>query len=570
VAAGDAAPRVAGRIVFASEFGSTLDNTELYSIQTDGSRRLALSRNPGGADGGARWSPDGTHLAFWAEHFERPRWVRGLYLMRRDGRGKRRLTPADLHATRDSDPPSWSPDGASIAFSGDRGSRHGIWTIRTDGRRLRFLARDGIGPVWSPKGDRIAFGGGEISVVPALGGTSRRLTRGPDDSGPAWSPDGTRIAFVRSNTNGEKQALLLVSANGGSLRRIFGGTPGVTMGREPHWSPDGQRLLFEVNSKVYVARVRARGATRLHIGDWPSWSPDGRRIVFTLRSSIYTMNLDGSGQKRVRTEVGWEFSEGPTWSPSGNTLVYALTRTESDLEIFVANADGTGLRQLTHNSAQDWSPAWSPARRRIAFVRRNTIWLMNADGTGVRRLFAGTEPSWSPDGSQLAFVNGGVFIRRISGGTAMRIVDGYSPAWSPNRGEIAFVRGTRILAVDLASRVERTIADVSSSCPGGYETSIGGPDWSPNGTRLVYAVICDDGRFPFTSAEVVRADGTERRALRLNGLDTTRLAWSPDGARVAFVAENEKRRVGTAKLDGTGLTTVVRDTGGAAYLDPDW
>jgi TolB protein len=331
-------------------------------------------------------------------------------------------------------------------------------------------------------------------------------------------------------------------------------------------------LLFEANGGVYVARVRARRVRRLRRrGDWPTWSPDGRRIAFTVGSAIYVMNANGSRARRVRTERGLEFSDGPVWSPDGTTLVYAATFIETDFEIFVARADGSRLRQLTRNSVQDWMPAWSPARHRIAFVRRDAIWLMGADGTGRRRLFAGTQPSWSPNGSKLAFTHAGaVNTRSISGGPATQVAQGYSPAWSPSGAEIAFVRATSLLAVDPDTTVERTIVDVARECLEGSEVSIAGPDWSPDGRRLVFAVVCDDGRFASTSAGVVQADGSGLRWLQLNDPAPTRLAWSPGGARLAFVAESANRRIATVKLDGTGQTTVVRDDGGAAYLDPDW
>jgi Tol biopolymer transport system component len=344
------------------------------------------------------------------------------------------------------------------------------------------------------------------------------------------------------------------------------------MGRDPQWSPSGRSILLEANGGVYVVRIRHRRARRLRRrGDWPTWSTDGRRIAFTAGSAIYVMNAGGSRARRIQTERGLEFSDGPVWSPDGTTLVYAATQLESDFEVFVARADGSRLRQLTRNSVQDWMPAWSSARRRIAFVRRDAIWLMAADGTGRRRLFAGSQPSWSPNGLKLAFAYGGaVNMRSISGGPATRLAQGFSPAWSPTGAEIAFVSGASVLAVDLDTKVERTIVDLARTCVEGSEVSIAGPDWSPDGTRLVFAVVCDDGRFASTSAGIVQADGSGLRWLRLNDPAPTRLAWSPDGARLAFVAESDTRRIGTVKLDGTGQTTVVRDDGGAAYLDPDW
>jgi TolB protein len=283
------------------------------------------------------------------------------------------------------------------------------------------------------------------------------------------------------------------------------------------------------------------------------------------------MNADGSRAQRVLTQRGLEFSDGPVWSPDGMTLVYAATLIETDFEIFAARADGSRLRQLTRNSVQDGMPAWSPARRRIAFVRGGAIWLMAADGTDRRRLFAGSQPSWSPNGLKLAFTQAGAInTRRVSGGPATPVAQGNSPAWSPSGPEIALVRGTSLLAVDSETKAERTIVDVARACVEGSEVSIAGPDWSPDGRRLVFAVVCDDGRFASTSAGIVHADGSGLRWLQSNDLAPTRLAWSPDGARLAFVAESESRRIGTVKLDETGQTTVVRGDGGAAYLDPDW
>ena len=570
-ATGDAAQQSSqGRIVFASERGSTLENSDLFSVRADGSRRRALSRNPNGGDSGGRWSPDGTRIAFVSGRLERGHRVNGLYVMRKDGRRVRRLTPRGLDVAIDV-VPDWSPDGAELTLSGKRGSRSGVWTIHADGRRLRFLAR-GADAAWSPSGDRIVFTAlNGISVVPASGGGVRRLTHGPNDSTPAWSPDGRTVAFVRSDADGVVQKLALVRAAGGPVRRIFGGRD-AEIGRTPQWSPSGRLLAVSAHFGVYVIRVRDRAATRLRRrGDWPAWSPDGRRIAFTSGSSIFVMNANGSGVRRVRTENGSEFDDGPHWSPDGKALVYSTVLLQSDFEIFSVRPDGSDLRQLTHNTAQDWMPAWSPSRRRIAFVRGGWIWLMRADGTGARRLFQGGQPSWSPNGVELAYSSArGVEVRRLDHGPATRVADGFSPAWSPNGAEIAFVNGTQLRAVARASGAERTIVDLASTCPVGNEVSVYRPDWSPDSRRLAFVVVCDDGRFGAASANIVNADGSGLRDLPIESVDAARAAWSPDGARLVFVSEDPSSRLGTVKADGSGRVAVIHDDAGAAYVDPDW
>ena len=75
------------------------------------------------------------------------------------------------------------------------------------------------------------------------------------------------------------------------------------------------------------------------------------------------------------------------WSPDSKRLVFVARRGGTDLELCVANADGTGQRQLTDNSVGDLTPSWSLDGKTIMFHRiispgRYQLFVIGADGTG--------------------------------------------------------------------------------------------------------------------------------------------------------------------------------------------
>ncbi len=130
------------------------------------------------------------------------------------------------------------------------------------------------------------------------------------------------------------------------------------------------------------------------------WSPDGRKVAFSSRRDgnfeVYVVNADGSGLRNLTQKLpGGFFGPGlsdPGWSPDGRKI--AFVRFDAGrgiyLGIYVVKPDGSGLRRLTRNPAGDGAPAWSPDGRKIAFESRRDgdfdVYIMNADGSGQRRL----------------------------------------------------------------------------------------------------------------------------------------------------------------------------------------
>ena len=232
----------------------------------------------------------------------------------------------------------------------------------------------------------------------------------------------------------------------------------------------------------------------------PTWSPDGRRIAFGSDRDgnwdIYVMNADGSGVARLTDNDAVDSS--PAWSPDGRRIAFVSPR-DGNLDIYVMNADGSGVTRLTHNDAYDWYPAWSPDGRRIAFDSdrdgNREIYVMNADGSGVTRLtYNGAVdgfPAWSPDSRRIAFVserdgNWDIYVMNADGSGVTRLTyneaDDWLPAWSPDGRRIAFVS-----VRDGNLEIYVMNADGSGVTRLTYNDAHDSfPEWSPDGRQIAF------------------------------------------------------------------------------------
>ena len=282
---------------------------------------------------------------------------------------------------------------SSIAFvsdrdgpdpQGDLGNQE-IYTMNPDGSEQRRITHnDGIdsAPSWSPDGARIAFTraaatGIDIFVVSRDGGEPRRLTNmtatGRMATSPHWSPDGQKIAF-QSHIRPD---IYVINVDGTGLTNLTN-SPGPDL--YPAWSPDGRKIAFATerdgNSEIYVMNADGSGQTRLtahpaHDGA-SSWSPDGKRIAFHSdrdgNREIYVM--DANGQNPVRLTDHPSEDARPTWSPDGRKLVFHR-RVMGHIQVFVMNADGTGVTRLTASSptVMNGFASWGPIRKRTPAAR---------------------------------------------------------------------------------------------------------------------------------------------------------------------------------------------------------
>ena len=244
-------------------------------------------------------------------------------------------------------------------------------------------------------------GDSDIYSMGADGTDVRQLTRTPgfDGAGP-FSRDGLKLQYYRN-----QGGVWVMNADGTGKRNL---TPNQGFNAPGGWSPDARRILFtssrDGNNEVYV--MNASGSGQRILVTAPSsqefaagWSPNGRTILFVSDRDknweIYAADADGSNVRNLTRSPGIDGrASGVLWSPDSRRIAFVSTRDTRDQdnpELYVMNADGTGIRRLTHLPGDKWLLSWSSDGRKIAFGRypdkpRWAFWVMNADGTGMRKV----------------------------------------------------------------------------------------------------------------------------------------------------------------------------------------
>lgn len=243
-------------------------------------------------------------------------------------------------------------------------------------------------------------------------------------------------------------------------------------------------------------------------------------------------------------------------APRTEKIAFTSNR-DGNNEIYIMNPDGTEQINLTNHGASDAQPAWSPDGKQILFTsnRNGTpdLYLMDADGTNVRKVFKNLKlrsaPAWSPDGKQISYARNdrlrGLFIASVDGTNEKLIAlvgefDGYSN-WSADGTKIVFdapikQKGhSRVHIFDLSTRQQEVLLGEDVA------TVMGAPVWSPSSDKIALAWL-KGGSF---SIYIIDHDGENPKQIvqPLAGFSTDNPDWSPNGSALVY----EQYQIGSSR-----------------------
>ena len=484
-------------------------------------------------------SPDGKSFAYVSSQSGN----RDIYVQRVDGRAAINITS---DSPDDDSEPAFSPDGSQIAFRSER-SGGGIFVMGVTGESVRRLTDFGHNPSWSPDGMRIVVStaevelrphirqdDGELWIIDARDGARRPIVQekvGGSDFGresdavqPSWSPHGKRIAFWGVSTLAGQRDLWTIDPNAPRPKQsVVRVTSDAALDWNPVWSPDGKYLYFgsDRDGTLNLWRIpmdeqsgKPTGAAEpvalpAAVSGNFAFSHQGEMAFTSVTRSFRLLALPfdaASGTTGAPRMLFGGSEEIMSFKASPDGQLIAFTTRGAQEDLFIANADGSRMRQLTNDPARDRDVVWSPDGRTLYFhSNRNGayhIWRINTDGSGLAR------------------VTDEANLKRFG---AKNI---YTPQVSPD-GRTLFVTTDRSQAF---VHLDRPLAQRLEAIPG----DLGLQRWSPDGQRIIGTM--DRG-------VVIYSPGTRRSEIVHGRGDFPQ--WLPDGQKVVFFV---KQNIGILDL----------------------
>ncbi|MEJ5223483.1 MAG: hypothetical protein WHV44_03435 [Anaerolineales bacterium] len=281
-------------------------------------------------------------------------------------------------------------------------------------------------------------------------------------------PTGQIVFVCQIFRSSASDQICVMNADGSDWRRIT--TRDNARHFYPSFAPEGRSVLFVSNMSgakdrlgnvaydvyeqdIFTGELKQL-TNQLGIVTAPEVSPDGTQIVFKNSdgrlNDIWLMNRDGSNPRRIygsQMAQGWD----PTWSPDGRQILFAGYDQYFAVQLFIMDADGSNVRQVTQMQKLRGRSDWSPQGLIVTYAGEpwnRELYLMNTDGSDLRQLTPtggnSQGPSFSPDGNWVAFTayfdrygddNGcEIYIIRIDGSNLRRLTDNAYCDWQPRWG----------------------------------------------------------------------------------------------------------------------------------------
>src|SRR3954447_24330022 len=266
-----------------------------------------------------------------------------------------------------------------------------------------------------PVNGRIAYTTFESSADPDAGDLWTMNSDGSDrqpavldpryDAQSDWSPDGTELVFRSRRNNRYQVSVVDLTVRPPRVTDVAPDRDG-TQASFPTWFPNGQGFLYRrtngpetTRSDIWAMNLDGSDRHPVVVAPedqfYPAYNPDMTKILFATAAppggrSIQVFDVATGQITTLFDYSAASFDSGPAWSPDGREIAFE-SNLDGDMEIYVMNADGTNVRQITHNTIWDEGPAWSPDGKRLVFSHgaddlHLDIFTMDADGTNQRQL----------------------------------------------------------------------------------------------------------------------------------------------------------------------------------------
>jgi serine/threonine protein kinase len=466
-----------------------------------------------------------------------------------------------------------SPDGQTVAYVSDR-TRHLDIFLRQIGTTsdipLTIDQGDNIQPAYSPDGRQIAFVssragstiyypgfdyplmGGDIWVMPALGGTARRVAK--DGNYPSWSPDGSKIVFVR-----HRGLLFEVPASGGEAREIkVSGNPSVYY---PAYSSDSRWIFFEgQGSGIHVVPATGGQPRQIASGRHPVWDDASQAVIYSddregKNHSLYSVPFslkDGKTGNPHALTVGRGRDWQPAVSRDGKLIAYTAIQISFNLETVPFDAESGRVlgapRDLTTGNQVSYFMRFSPDGRSVVFQSSRGagqhIWRLDIGSEPVQLTsdtkFEESFPHWSPDGNTICFIRDPVqspnskslWLMDTDGANPRKILDDSQFArWLPDGSGILYNDFKRdLLIYEFRASQSREISVLPDS-------KVNMPMVSPDGKWIAYQYATRENH----NVDVHRVDlrGGQPRAVVATPHQDFHPFFSPSGRWIYFQPDHK-------------------------------